>query len=144
MSKPRFAIGIDPGSNTGWAIWDRTQRKFVFITTRSPASALIALVAYADPDYPSFGHVEVFCEDARKRKWIPKERGREVLQGVGSVKARCTDIEDACMLLKIPCTMLAPRKGMTKMGAAAFKKLTGWAERTSEHARDAAMLVFGR
>lgn len=39
---------------------------------------------------------------------------------------------------------LPPTKGATKMSAEAFRDLTGWRGRTSEHSRDAAMLVFGR
>lgn len=144
MTRPRYCIGIDPGSHTGVAVWNREDKKFFQIETFTPARAIIMLCAFADEDCPWIGGAEVFCEDARLRKWIPKERGREVLQGVGAVKARCADIEEACRILGIKCTMLAPRKGMTKMSAEKFRKLTGWTGRTSEHARDAAMLVLGR
>ena len=37
---------------------------------------------------------------------------------------------------------LAPRRDFA-VDAARFAKLTGWQGRTSEHARDAAMLVYG-
>jgi hypothetical protein len=39
---------------------------------------------------------------------------------------------------------LPPAKGATKLDPDFFKALTGWKKRTSEHARDAAMIVFGR
>ncbi len=64
-------------------------------------------------------------------------------QGAGSVKRDCKIWEDFLTDLDIPFEMVAPRKGMTKYSAAAFKKLTGYEGKTSEHARDAAMLVFG-
>lgn len=39
--------------------------------------------------------------------------------------------------------MVAPRNNVTKMNAVAFRNLTKWEKVTSEHACDAAMLVFG-
>lgn len=40
--------------------------------------------------------------------------------------------------------MIHPAANATKTKADVFKKRTGWVERTNEHARDAAMLVFKR
>jgi hypothetical protein len=41
--------------------------------------------------------------------------------------------------------MIDPKsqKGFTKINESRFQKMTGFTKRTSEHARDAAMLVFG-
>lgn len=39
--------------------------------------------------------------------------------------------------------MVAPKDNITKTKADYFKRLTGWTKRTSEHSRDAGMLVFG-
>ncbi|EMO20703.1 hypothetical protein LEP1GSC168_0032 [Leptospira santarosai str. HAI134] len=49
-----------------------------------------------------------------------------------------------CELNKIPYRLVHPKRRATKIKAAEFRTLTGWTGRTSEHSRDAAMLVVGR
>jgi hypothetical protein len=39
--------------------------------------------------------------------------------------------------------MVAPKNAITKMKAEYFRQLTGYKGKTSEHGRDAAMLVYG-
>lgn len=43
----------------------------------------------------------------------------------------------------IPYELVAPRDNRTKLSALQFRNLTGWPARTTEHGRDAAMLVYG-
>lgn len=81
-------------------------------------------------------------EDARKRKWFGA-KGVEALQGAGSVKRDATVWQDFLQDLCIPYEAVAPKNNKTKITADYFRKVTGWEGRTSEHARDAAMLVFG-
>ena len=91
--------------------------------------------------------VTVVFEDARQRKWFPKmtaARDRARLQGAGSVKRDANIWEDALSDWGIPYEAKAPKNNITKMNAEYFARLTGWAHRCSEHARDAAMLVYGR
>lgn len=52
--------------------------------------------------------------------------------------------EDFCREQDIECRMMAPCRRCTKMDVSKFKAITKWQSRTSEHARDATMLVFGR
>jgi hypothetical protein len=40
--------------------------------------------------------------------------------------------------------MVPPKAGATKWDADTFRRLTGYSGRTSNHARDAALLVWGR
>jgi len=84
----------------------------------------------------------VRVEDARKRKWFGKS-GREKLQGAGSVKRDCKIWEDFLTDKKIPFELVPPKANKTKTTAAQFKAVTKWQPRTNEHARDAAMLVYG-
>jgi hypothetical protein len=143
--KPRFVIGIDPGSNTGWAVWDRWEKNFVDVITLTPARAIIGLHKLTQ----SKASAEVVCEDARLRKWYgdadkrQARSGAGIREGVGAVKARCADIEEACRILGIPCRMVKPTAGASKWTADYFKKVTGWQGRTNEHGRDAAILVYG-
>jgi len=81
-------------------------------------------------------------EDARLRTWFAN-KSTEALQGAGSIKRDCSIWEDFLSEHKIHFASIAPRIGITKLPANKFQKITGWAESTNNHARDAAMLIFG-
>ena len=136
-------IGIDTGVHTGIAVWDSEKRKFVYLDTLKIHEALQIVSSYAYKDVP----LCVRFEDARQRKWIPfaknmtGELGRA--QGAGYVKAHCQIWEDFLSDKDIPFEMIAPRRNMTKLSAEQFDRITGYKGRTSDHARDAAMLVYG-
>jgi len=93
------------------------------------------------------GELFVRLEDARQRKWIPKqkdekaERGRN--RGAGSVMRDAQIWEEFLDKYRIPYELVAPKNNKTKLKADYFKKITGWSLGTNEHGRDAAMLVFG-
>lgn len=136
-------IGIDTGVHTGIAVWDSEKGKFVYLDTLKIHEALNIVSAYEYNDIP----LCVRFEDARQRKWIPfaknmtGELGRA--QGAGYVKAHCQIWEDFLRDKDIPFEMIAPRRNVTKLSAEQFGRITGYKGRTSEHARDAAMLVYG-
>jgi hypothetical protein len=136
-------IGIDTGTDTGLAVWNG--RYFTHLQTMKIHKALeyVAALATANP-----GAVCVVIEDARQRKWIPKERGIKErvgrAQGAGSVKRDASIWTEFCKDKKIPLLAVPPRKGMTKWDEDYWRKVTGWKGRTSEHARDAALLVWGK
>lgn len=141
--KCRYLIGIDTGVHTGYALWDLESRELWDVDTLTVTQALFRVKAVSEAY-----RVKVFFEDARQRRWIPdthdlrREMGRR--QGAGSVKRDCQIWEDFCKENGIPYEAVAPQRNRTKLSAEAFATLTGWKDRTSEHARDAAMLVFGR
>ena len=64
--------------------------------------------------------------------------------GAGSIKRDCEIWEEFAALYGIPIQFIPPRKGLTKWDAETFNKMTGWKGRTSNHARDAALLVWGK
>ena len=134
-------IGIDPGVNTGLAVWDG--HRFTEVVTASIVGAMRIILQYA-AEHP----VTLVVEDARKRKYLPRERSnaeyRGRLMGAGSVKRDCAIWEEFAAYYDILIEMPAPRPGLTKWDAAYWEKVTGWKGRTSNHARDAAMLVFGK
>lgn len=142
--KPRYVIGIDPGVKTGVAVLDREIEYFMTIETMTISQAIKML-----GELRKGGDVEVVFEDSRKRSGYygdadkrQSERGAGIREGVGSVKRDCKIWEDFCEEERIPYQAVKPQKGMTKLDAARFKRLTGWTGRTSSHSRDAAMLVF--
>lgn len=138
-------IGIDTGVHTGLAIWDGKGSRFLSIEELKIHRAMdvVEALAKANP-----GEVRARVEDARQRKWIPNmgnirnEIGRA--KGAGSVERDCSIWEDFLADINVPCEMVAPRYNVTKLRQEAFANLTGWAQRTNEHERDAAMLVFGK
>ena len=79
-------VGIDPGVNTGLAVWDTSIRQFLDIRCSGIVDAMDYLRRLREERTIGL----IVFEDARKRKWIPREkdlaefRGRAM--GAGSVK----------------------------------------------------------
>ena len=136
-------FGIDPGVNTGLAMVEDGELKVVETVNivRAMGRILAAFNQCSDS-------ITVVFEDARQRQWLPRERNaseyRGKLMGAGSVKRDCEIWEEFCDVYDIRCEAVRPRPGMTKWNAETFARVTGWKGRTSNHARDAALLVFGR
>ena len=138
----RYYIGIDTGTNTGFALWDAEERRLLEVTCLPLHAALLRVYAFEGRT-----DVCVCFEDARLRKWYgtrTEKEDRDKLQGAGSVKRDCAIWEEALTDWGIEWHAVAPKNNYTKMTADAFRRLTGWTERTNEHGRDAAMLVWGR
>lgn len=140
----QYFIGIDCGVKTGFAVWNRYEKKIEDISS-VPIHIAMEGVAILSSLYP--GQIYVRVEDARLRKWIPQgknevaERGRR--EGAGSVKRDAIIWEDFLTDKGIPFEMVAPKHNKTKLNSKSFKQYTGWNGVTNEHMRDAAMLVFG-
>jgi len=143
-------IGIDPGEHTGIAVWDGASRKFLEVATLPLWRALeeVKRWHYAVLLSPKPIHFRVVFEDARKRTWFPAERNnaeyRGRLMGAGAAKRDAKIWEEFLDANHIPFEAVKPRAGMTKWNADYWSRMTGWTGRTSEHARDAALLVFQR
>lgn len=138
MKKYQYYIGIDTGVNTGFAVWDTELQKYQNIYTLKIDEAMEMINVY------KYNHVSIFVrfEDARLRKWFA-DSGREKLQGAGSVKRDAKIWEDFLTRKQIHFESVPPRKNKTKLSAKEFKNITKYEGRTTEHGRDAAMLVFG-
>lgn len=134
-------IGIDPGTHTGMAIWDSREGKFLSLETLPIHQAITKVMLWKD----RVGHdLQVVFEDARQRTWFGKGDVSAKLQGAGSVKRDCSIWEDFCTDYGISFRAVPPVKGATKVTPTYFKMISGWTDRTSEHSRDAAMLVIGK
>lgn len=140
----KLLIGIDPGVTTGFAVWDRTERRLATVESHGAIGAMSAVLELARE-----AEVEVWFEDARLRKWFgdadarQKRSGAGIREGVGSVKRECALWKEFCEFHGIAHRPIKPAAGTTKLDAARFNALTKWGGRTNEHARDAAMIVFG-
>ena len=136
MGVGEIIAGIDPGVHTGLALWNCKEQKFIKIQTLTIIQAMHELEIRR--------HLlrEIWFEDARMRTWFGTA-GREKLQGAGSIKRDCSIWQEFCEYHEIPFRAIKPARGQTKWPAPYFQKVTGWGERTSQHARDAGALVFG-
>lgn len=135
-------IGIDTGTKTGFAVWDG--KRFLEIETLKLWQALdrVRKMKKQGED------ITVVFEDARQRKWLPREKSiseyRGKMIGAGSVKRDAVIWEEFCIDNGIKFFSVPPAKGLTKWSAQTFAEVTGWEGRTSNHGRDAALLVYGR
>lgn len=134
-----FYIGIDPGTHTGMAVWDSKEGKFLSLETLPIHRAMVEVM-----NLRIGREILVVFEDARQRKWYGKGDTNAKLQGAGSVKRDCSIWEDFCKDYGIPFRAIPPVKGATKITPEYFKLISHYQGRTSEHSRDAAMLVIGR
>lgn len=133
-----LVIGIDPGCHTGVAVLDSSLNRFQSVQAMGAVEAMLAVQRLAIE-----GRIKLLViEDARLRKWFGT-KGREALQGAGSIKRECAIWIDWLTINAIPHRIVSPKAKGAKVDAARFAKLTGWAGRTNEHARDAGMLVWG-
>lgn len=137
-------IGIDPGEHTGLAVWDTDRNELVAVMTVPIHRAMDAVRMWRDDSEA----LTVVFEDARQRKWFEREKDnaeyRGKLMGAGAAKRDARIWEEFLEDSDIACLKVPPRPGMTKWNADTFARVTGWKGRTSNHARDAAMLVWGR
>lgn len=143
-----ICIGIDPGTHTGVAVWDTREGKFLTLETMPIHQALELVKEWSHPHWHDEKlyneEILVVFEDARQRTWFGKGDTNAKLQGAGSVKRDCSIWEDFCKDYGIPYQAKPPVKGATKVSVDYFKLISHYEGRTSEHARDAAMLVIGR
>ena len=143
-SEYNLFIGIDPGTKTGFAVWEPKSKEFKVIETLTITTAMSRVNVYSHL-YPDTNMLVVF-EDSRMGRSlfgkIKTDSGR--LQGAGSVKRDCAIWEDFLKEQEIPFEKAKPGTFKTKVDKTYFKQLTKFEGITSNHGRDAAMLVFGR
>lgn len=136
-------IGIDTGTHTGIALWDTDYQELLDVSTVKLHQALFKVKSL----WEMRRDIKVLFEDARLRKWYDTRTARQDrarLQGAGSIKRDCNVWEEFLKDYKIPYTAIPPACNTTKLSADAFARITEWQGKTSEHSRDAAMLVFGK
>ncbi|MEI6059403.1 MAG: hypothetical protein WCR72_01790 [Bacteroidota bacterium] len=135
MTKYRYIIGIDPGTNTGLAIWDSIEKKLLSVRSCKIHAAFDFICNMHNDE------TLIRIEDARLRKWYGKNtKGKD--QGAGGIKRDCSIWEDFLKDNGFNFEMVDPKHQTTKLSSEQFKKMTGWEGTTNEHGRDAGMLVF--
>jgi len=130
-------LGIDPGVQTGYAAWCDETHRLLDVCSLS----IIEAMARAEIMHRAGSLHSVTIEDARLRTWFGS-KGREALQGAGSIKRDCSIWMEWAGFYNVALRSVKPAAGATKWDAERFRRVTGWAGRTNEHARDAALLVY--
>jgi len=138
--KPPLYIGIDPGINTGIAIKTATKTDLKTVKIHVAFMTILNL----SNDY----QITVICEDSRLRKWFGSNANMKQ-QGAGAAKIQCTIWNDFLEDMKktgriFDFKMVHPIKNGTKINEHIFKQISGCTGRTSEHARDAYMLIHNK
>lgn len=133
----RYAIGIDTGVHTGFALWDIQEQRLITCETMQIDEVMERVLSFKDVG------IIVVVEDARLRKFFKGENMAAKQQGAGSVKRDAKIWEDYLKRLNIDFKLVNPTSQKTKITDEYFKKISKYEGRTSNHARDAAMLVLG-
>jgi hypothetical protein len=131
-------IGIDPGKENGFACWFPAAKKFSAIKTLKTYEVLEHLMGLIHLKEP----FKVVIEDPYSWRYHGKSQSNK-LQGAGAVKARFKAIIEFLEAYDIPYEKKSIQ-GTVKYDAKTFKQMTGYQLSTSQHGRDAAMMVFGR
>ena len=132
-------IGIDPGVNTGIAVYED--------------GSLVHLETIQPMDYPilfsSYGIEPLFIcfEDSRLQShvWIPSQSkgvAANISRKIGMVDGFCYMLEQFCFQHGIAFFKVSPKQKGIKIDAELFKKLTRWDKRSNQHERDAAMIAW--
>ena len=134
-----IVVGIDPGVSTGVALWDCADKRLRDVLTLGILQAQQHVLTLKN--LGNLSHIVM--EDARLRTGWFGENSAAKQQGAGSIKRDCSIWTEFCDMHGILLRSVSPKHKGAKVDAAMFAKLTKWEGRTSEHARDAAMLVIG-
>lgn len=128
-------IGLDPGTNTGKAVF--IDGKLTGMMTIAPHEILVHIREAR----------RVIFEDSRLTSHVfttvkNRPAALKMARNVGEVDAWCKLIVAHCEQLGIPCHGISPKGKGAKMDAEAFNKLTGWSYRSNQHERDAALIAW--
>lgn len=135
----KIFVGIDSGVKTGIGVWSKLDKAFLHMHTE-PIDVAMKMVEAWKVKYGAAMLVRV--EDARKATYGRQQDGHR-LRGAGSVMRDAKVWQDFLTRLGVDFEMVRPNKGLSKLDVPTFTKITGYTGRTSEHCRDAAMLVYG-
>ncbi len=133
----RYIVGIDPGTHTGFAVYDIEKSSLVEVETLSIDEAIEKVCAYR-----CYGTLLLRVENPNTWKPFGRQNHNAKIQGAGSVKRDFAIWKDFANRKGIDFEAVSLHAAVKKPTAEYFKQLTKWTARTSSHSRDAAMLCF--
>lgn len=130
-------IGIDPGVNTGIAVFRAGQLEALH--TIEPhhigqylRGAKPQRVIFEDSRLTSFMFTQVKSRPAALK----------MARNVGEIDAWCRLITSVCGELDIACHGISPKRKGAKVDAKEFARITGWLAKSNQHERDSAMVAW--
>lgn len=131
-------LGIDPGQHNGLAIFEGG--KLIELLTVKPIN-LVGEITEIAPDI-------IIYEDSRLQsvtfpRGVNKAQMLKIARNIGMVDGICSLIVEIAASLRIPAHGISPKSKGAKLNAEAFQKITGWADKSNQHCRDAAMVAWG-
>lgn len=145
----KIVIGIDPGQETGFAIWDCTAKKLERVTSYTFWETIEELDIIKEECIYNGYQLRVVIEDPYqnkptfKRNKMSKGEIDRRAQNVGMNKEHGRLLVQYCERKGLIVYKSKPtKKSMTKLDAKQFENITGFKGRTNSHGRDAAMLVY--
>ena len=135
VSKITLSIGIDPGKSTGYAEWDRVSKQFKTVLTLDFWSVYERVLAHEADS------VIVCIEVSRTKASFRKDTQHTTSVNVGMSYRESHLLAEGLERKGYRVERIHPEG---KLNEAQFKSRTGYQGRTSNHARDAAMLCFQR
>ena len=144
--KKRYAIGIDPGVQTGFAWYDRQQKEMVefntanfwevyhrFASETAWRFECIVVIEVPNSKRPMYRRIDNNSDVGRIRENMSAK--------IGSNRREAELLADGLEQLGYEVRRVTPSR--TKLNAEQFARRTGIKTRTSQHVRDAVMLVYG-
>lgn len=136
-----YLIGIDPGIVCGVAVIGRSDGKFSTVQS-CKLHELFELILALQPS-GTFVYIE------NPNTWVPFRKlapgvAEMRRSGAGAVKQSYKHIIEFLEDNGIEYRHTRLQGNYKKVTAEWFRNQTGWAGKTNEHGRDAAMLIFGR
>lgn len=130
-------VGIDPGTNTGMAVYERG--RLTVLLTETPLGMVRTLRLLA----PS----HVVYEDSRLQShaWTQvksRPAALKMARNVGEIDAWCKLIVAVCEEIRATARGVSPKAKGAKTTHAEFCELTGWKGQSNEHTRDAAVVAW--
>ncbi len=135
----RVILGIDPGADTGVAVFRAGQ--LCELRTIAPVDIERTLIELAP--------ARIILEDSRleSRLWNARTKtstgaALASARSVGQVDAWCNLITALCARQGIDMHSIRPQDKGKKVDPERFAAITGWTKRTNQHCRDAAMVAW--
>lgn len=136
-----IVIGLDPGANTGVAVFENG--KLARLETIAPMNIESLLTR----DWAGEMASRVIFEDSRLQSHVwttstSRAAALKMARNLGQVDAWCSLIAHTCAAMGIDCHSISPKGKGKKLDAKQFKAATGWDKPSNQHGRDSAMVAW--
>jgi len=132
----RYTVAIDPGKDTGFAVYDRIEKKLIRLETTDFCNAYHTIITEYSKAYAVVVEVPTTKANFTKSKNDSPIKNHNI----GRV---CRESELMADMLEFAGMNVIRQRPAGKKDASAFARITGWKGQTNPHKRDAGMMAFG-